>query len=59
MIFIIKGFRIIVFIFIVISTNFRPIFPLLLFPQLFGLIRCGYNNKDEDNGPKTLMIKNF
>ena len=31
MIFIIKGFRIIVFIFIVISTTFRPICPLAFF----------------------------
>ena len=44
MIFIIKGFRTIVFIFIVISTTFQQI--------------CGNNNKDEDNSLNTLNDKN-
>ena len=55
MIFIIKGFRTIVFIFIVISTTFRPICPTALFRCLSK--RCGNNNKDEDNSPKILNDK--
>ena len=41
MVFIIKGFRTIVFIFIVISK------------------RCGNNNKDEDNSPRTINNKSY
>ena len=52
--FIIKGFRTIVFIFIVISTTFRPICPR----AFFFTKRCGNNNKDEDNSPKNLNDKN-
>ena len=44
---IIKGFWTIIFIFIVISPTFWPICP----PAFF-------NNKDEDNSPKTLNDKN-
>ena len=92
--FIIKGFRTIIFIFIVISTTFRLICPLAFFRCLSHLgtftelrtmsfiesmgvassdsvshnrvqvlstpvlLRCGNNNKDEDNSPKTLNDKN-
>ena len=66
MIFIIQGFQIIVFIFIVIFTMFWPICPEAFFRCFLSnsgayidlqapfLICCEYNNKDEDNSPKTL-----
>ena len=75
-IFIIKGFRIIVFIFIVIFTTFRAICPPAFFNKYpigtdpiqyienekgwrtYRPKRCGNNNKDEDNCPKTLNDKN-
>ena len=53
MIFIIKGFQTIVFIFIVISTT----------PEegrwTYWPKRCGNNNKDEDNNLKTLNDKSL
>ena len=63
MISIIKGFWTIVFIFIVISTTFRPICP----PDMscgygrgtYPPKRFGNDNKYEDNSPKTLNDKNF
>ena len=56
MIFIIKSFRTIVFSFIVISATFRQT------PEegrkTYRPKRCGKDNKDEDNSPKTVNDKN-
>ena len=55
--FIIKVFRTIVFIFIVISTTFQPI-SFEEGRRTYWPKRCGNNNKDEDNSPKNLNDKN-
>ena len=52
--FIIQNFRTIVFIFILIFTMFQMLCP----PAFFWLKCCEYNNKNEDNNPKTLNDKN-
>ena len=72
LIFIMKGFGIIISIFIVISTTFLPRCPPPFFrffvdyrvrqtPEGWRTYRskCGNNNKDEDNSPKTLNDTNF
>ena len=57
MIFIVQGFRIIIYIFIVIFTTFWVKYPPVFF-WTYRPKRCEYNNKDEDNNPKTLNDKN-
>ena len=66
MIFIIQGFQTIVFIF-VIFTTFQPICPLSIRIEpatseedwkTYWLKHCEYNNKNEENSPKSLNDKN-